>query len=316
MTPFYDENGRTVTADEIRSRLGNFDNVIRCPARFGARMSQAFTSTSVSISITTEEIIQVRDIETIVNNKQVIFTDGIGTCSRGTMDAIARALREPGGGRKKRRRRRSFSAVQIRLAGNKGMLIVDHTSSDDVIFVRDSMNKFAVDHGSLDVEIAEVFDRPKPMFLNRPLIMILETLGVPIDSFFHLQQVMIDFITSSADKMELSGQLLVTNGLGTAFRIPWVLIGLAKMGLTSPPSNDQFLARGLNYAANHVLRCLKHRARILVPDSWTLVGVADFHKYLREGEVFGKLYALLLEITIGSTLVQCACGTKMGGRST
>jgi RNA-dependent RNA polymerase len=316
VTPFRDENGRRITADVIRSSLGNFDKVIRCPARFGARMSQAFTSTSVSISIPAEEVIQLPDIKTMVNDKPVVFTDGIGTCSRHTMDAIAGALRESTGGKKKNRRHHAyFSAVQVRLAGNKGMLIVDHTLSDDTIFVRDSMNKFILDYESLDVEIADVFDHPKPMFLNRPLIMILETLGVPIPSFVDLQKVMIASITSSTHRMELSAQLLATHGLGTAFRIPSVLLGLAKMGLASPPPEDKFLARGLNYAVNHVLRCLKHRARIHVPDSWTLVGVADFHRYLGEGEVFGTLLVFPLNTAINAASVQCACGTGMGKRN-
>jgi len=287
VTPFRDENGSLITADVIRSRLGNFDNVIRCPAKYGARMSQAFTSTSVSISIMADEVFKLPDIEKTTNNRHVIFTDGIGTCSRGTMEAIAEALNESSGSKKKPRRRGHFSAVQIRLAGHKGMLIVDHASPDDAICVRHSMDKFGFDSKSLDVEIAEVFDRPKPMFLNRPLIMILETLGVPIQSFLHLQQAMITSITASARSMERSAQLLATHGLGSAFRIPSVLLGLANLGLDSPPANDEFLARGLNYCVNDVLRSLKHRARIHVPDSWTLVGVADFHTYLREGEVFG-----------------------------
>ena len=44
----------------------------------------------------------------------------------------------------------------------------------------------------------------------------------------------------------------------------------------------------MDFAVNHVLRDLKYHARIPVPgpDSWTLVGVADVHKYLREGQVF------------------------------
>jgi RNA-dependent RNA polymerase len=83
VAPFHDENGSLITADVIRSRLGNFDKVIRYPAKYGARMSQAFTSTSVSISIAAEEVIELPDIEKITNNRRVIFTDGIGTCSRG-----------------------------------------------------------------------------------------------------------------------------------------------------------------------------------------------------------------------------------------
>ena len=43
----------------------------------------------------------------------------------------------------------------------------------------------------------------------------------------------------------------------------------------------------MEFAVNHVLRELKHRTRIPVPgkDSWTLVGVADIHRELKEGEI-------------------------------
>jgi hypothetical protein len=42
----------------------------------------------------------------------------------------------------------------------------------------------------------------------------------------------------------------------------------------------------LEFSIHHILRDLKHHARIPVPEGYTLVGVADFHGYLREGEVF------------------------------
>ncbi|RPD63036.1 hypothetical protein L227DRAFT_572890, partial [Lentinus tigrinus ALCF2SS1-6] len=43
----------------------------------------------------------------------------------------------------------------------------------------------------------------------------------------------------------------------------------------------------MDFATNHVLRELKHRARIPVPgnDSWTLVGIPDEYGWLKENEV-------------------------------
>jgi hypothetical protein len=46
------------------------------------------------------------------------------------------------------------------------------------------------------------------------------------------------------------------------------------------------LKESLDLAVQHVLRELKHRARIPVPGSWTLVGIADIHDFLKEGEIF------------------------------
>ena len=48
---------------------------------------------------------------------------------------------------------------------------------------------------------------------------------------------------------------------------------------------DAFYNQVIRAAIFHILRDLKQRARIRVP-GWTLVGVADVHSYLKDGEVF------------------------------
>lgn len=65
------------------------------------------------------------------------------------------------------------------------------------------------------------------------------------------------------------------------------MLGLHKLGL-GPLGNDIFWRHMMSFAINHVLRELKHHARIPVPgpESWTLVGVADTHGFLKEGEIF------------------------------
>ncbi len=47
-----------------------------------------------------------------------------------------------------------------------------------------------------------------------------------------------------------------------------------------------FYDRMVEITIYHVLRDLKHHARIPVDEGYTLVGVADIHDYLQEGEVF------------------------------
>ena len=71
-----------------------------------------------------------------------------------------------------------------------------------------------------------------------------------------------------------------------------MLNGLLKLGVdfehTAPEFtwDDEFPHRLVAYGVNHVLRDLKLKARIPVPESWVLVGIADIHGVLKEGECF------------------------------
>lgn len=62
------------------------------------------------------------------------------------------------------------------------MLSVDYTLKGHAICIRPSMIKFAAPN-SHTIDIARAFDKPGPYFLNRPLIMMLEGLGVPYHVF-------------------------------------------------------------------------------------------------------------------------------------
>ena len=91
MRPFRNEAGVLVDPAFIIDSLGDFDNapdsnLIRCPGRYGARISQAFTSTDSGVSIEPEGIRVVADVEVpkIRGNPysgKWNFTDGVGTIS-------------------------------------------------------------------------------------------------------------------------------------------------------------------------------------------------------------------------------------------
>jgi RNA-dependent RNA polymerase len=76
----FDFNGQKITAQSIRDSLGNFDKVIKCPARYGARMSQAFSPTDPSIVLHKSVIKYIPDLKTRQTNQE--FSDGCGTISR------------------------------------------------------------------------------------------------------------------------------------------------------------------------------------------------------------------------------------------
>jgi RNA-dependent RNA polymerase len=80
----FSHDGKRVNAASIIEGLGNFRDLefdrrlIYCPARYGARVSQAFTATDSSVEVEVEEIFPINDIETKVGEKTWCHTDGVG----------------------------------------------------------------------------------------------------------------------------------------------------------------------------------------------------------------------------------------------
>ncbi|KAI0824259.1 RdRP-domain-containing protein [Trametes gibbosa] len=282
-----DDQGGThfVNAAEIIKSLGNFSNLsfdrnlIRCPARYAARISQAFTATDASITVDADQIIVGSDI---LDSSGRAFTDGVGTISPQLAKNIWRTLQE---NKRRARRDRTYPrAYQVRFQGSKGVLSVDHTLPGRSILLRPSMIKFE-SPDSRNIEIARAFDKAAPYYLNRPLIMLLEGLGVPFKVFETLQNNAVRDVQASVESLERSARLLESHGLGTSFRLTSIMLGLHKLGV-GPLEEDVFWRQTMDFAINHILRELKHKARIPVPNSWTLVGVADVQGYLEEGEIF------------------------------
>jgi len=114
MRPFRKENKTLVDPAYIIGLLGDFVNapdprLIYCPGRYGARISQAFTSTDSGVSIEPEEITEASDIEVLKvpddpSSGKWNFTDGVGTISSELAKQIWDATRE---------RRRSAKRVRI-----------------------------------------------------------------------------------------------------------------------------------------------------------------------------------------------------------
>jgi len=282
---FIDSRGDSITAAEIIARLGTFDGLaydrqlIYCPARYAARISQAFTTTESSISVPAEEIY----IQDDINQGTYCFTDGVGNISAQLARKIWRALQKRGS-RSTRRAITYPRAFQIRLVGAKGMLSVDYKLKGDIVILRPSMIKFEAPH-STEVEIAQTFVRPSRYYLNRPLIMVLEGLGVPYQVFKDLQDAAVQNVNDAGTSLEKAANTLDQFGLAASYRVSSILHHLAKLGL-SPRVMGDFYDQMLAFSVHHILRDLKNHARIPVSDGYTLVGVADVHKYLQEGEVF------------------------------
>ncbi|KAH9945817.1 RNA dependent RNA polymerase-domain-containing protein [Epithele typhae] len=275
MNPFHHKMQGWINAHKIRESLGDFKNVIRYPSKYAARLAQAFTATDPSVSITRDQWEEVEDL----GPKLYLYTDGVGTISPELGEMIWEALctaKED-----LRRHDRKPSAYQIRFLGFKGMVGIDERLKGVKMRLRKSMKKFeGLDKDAAPIEIARWFDKPGTSYLNRALVMILEDRGVDKEVFMKLQEDAITEVVSSSDTVDGATGMLKMHNLGLSFSIPFILdrLGAAGMGMKGKNAANlqgTFLHSLLAYAKNHILRDMKHSARVPIPESYLLVGLAD-----------------------------------------
>jgi RNA-dependent RNA polymerase len=121
--------------------------------------------------------------------------------------------------------------------------------------------------------------------------MALDWRGIKKEAFLELQEKVKSKIYLAGNSLVSFKELLASQGLGSKFHLTSILDQLSKLGLDTKDSNDKkairsaFFGRLLRYAMNHSLREVKFKARIPVPESYQLVGVADEGQaYINEGK--------------------------------
>jgi RNA-dependent RNA polymerase len=186
------------------------------------------------------------------------------------------------------------SGLQFRLGGSKGVVVQDPTLVGKVICLRPSQTKFdGLDNRTFDVQSTS--SRSRSMFLNRPLIMLLEHLGVEQKVITNLQSTSIQEVQSIQTSLSQATKVFLQHNLGTSYRLPSLFNNISKyLGLDISDQLDSLHHRLMDEAlycgATHALREIKYRAHILVPDSVTLLGVSDECDCLAEGEIFATVY--------------------------
>jgi len=130
----------------------------------------------------------------------------------------------------------------------------------------------------------------------RQIIVILEDRKVPADVFLKIQDDALRAVSGARESVAAACEFLRDHGLGWGFSLRFILDQLGKLGLDlkkrpeiaridDDPDDvydperrvlkNSFLSSTLKFAEFHVLRDIKHRARIPVKDSHVVVGVAD-----------------------------------------
>ncbi|GAA5856022.1 hypothetical protein JCM8547_002944 [Rhodosporidiobolus lusitaniae] len=258
--------------------------VIKSPARYMTRLAQAMTATKPTLILSADQIVRIPNSYSAGGS---CFTDGVGKISidlAKEVDQILTAGRL--GGRRKNRVK--ASCYQVRIGGIKGMLAIDPLLKGKVVAIHPSMEKF---DGQLALDIADIFDRPLPCYLNRPLICVLEGLGISPSVFLDLQKNAAEAIRCSRDSLKDAATMIERQGFGTVSMLSSILLRLSRLlGSDLPASEvDPFLNACVDVVVADALRSLKFRARIPVK-GWTLVGVCDEDKYLKEGEIYACIH--------------------------
>lgn len=293
VTPFKAENGKLLNAQLIRDNLGDFSKLYRQPARLAARWSQAFSGTDPSITLLPEEVDFHCPDRYSPSGR--LMTDGCSSISVELAEVIWRSLQR--GKRRSAKLRYIPSAFQFRLGGAKGMVVQDPTIEGKLVRLRPSQVKFDA-RENLTFDVQSTSASPKPMFLNRPLISLMEFLGVDIQRIIELQDDDIHKAQSVRSSCTDASKIMQQHGMGASFHLPSLFSNMSsilqlEIGNTdNNPSlwKSKLIESSLWCAETHILRELKYRAHIAVPGSYTLLGVSDEWDCLREGEIYATVF--------------------------
>ena len=310
VSPFHDPVEGNVNAATIRASLGDFSDLLRKPSKWAARIAQAFTATDPSVKIRRDQWEEQDDLGP--------HTDGVGTISPELASMIWAEKCRANGIDEKDSVRVKPSAYQFRFLGYKGVVVVDHRLQGIKMRLRESQRKFLVrKNAEAEFEIAKSFDCPNSVHLNRfviitssatlslyprdsrPAVMALEDLGVKQKAFVDLQEEAKARIYLASGSLPTFVSLLRSQSLGGQFHLAFVLEQLVKLDLDfgdhlgKDDIGSAFLGRLVRDSMNHSLREMKFKARIPVPRSYQLVGVADEGRaYIKEGAQPDRVFTL------------------------
>lgn len=269
----YATDARGRSAQSIRRWMGDFSDIPNVAKKM-ARMGQCFSSTEESVKVPLgggkrEEIADIVGGKHPRSGRPFIFSDGIGMISKQLLEKVCKKLEMA----------EVPSAIQIRYAGYKGMLCLNPELPGEKLVLRKSMRKFTCS-SSDSLEVIKV-SAPRPVCLNRPLITILEQLGVPSRVFVCMQQKMVLMFADALVCESTALQVLCTYLSGA---LPYRRLRAHGLRLTRNP-----LVRSLLYTVyRSTMDGLQTKSRIAVPlnKGRNMLGVLDETNSLKYGQVF------------------------------
>lgn len=259
-----------INAHTIRTWMGVFSHE-KVVAKHAIRMGQCFSSTRPVYTLEEDEVEYIPDVK----RNGYTFSDGVGKISPVLAKEVAfrLELKSPP------------SAFQFRLGGAKGVLTIDESLANTRIKVqlRPSQIKFESKHLTLEVIRTSTYIHG---YLNRQVITLLSALGIKDEVFMDFMKEMVQDVDRLFSRPEEAVRVLLGNvdEAGTAlFMVPLIRAGFLERG-------DPYIKNLLNLFRVNILKDLKKKAKIIVPQGAYLLGVMDETGTLEEGEVFVQFH--------------------------
>ncbi|KAI8803026.1 RNA dependent RNA polymerase-domain-containing protein [Cladochytrium replicatum] len=280
---FFHQSGKH-SAEALRRQMGNFKE-IKNPALFAARMAQCFSATLATGKISGSDNIEViPDIERVSydkngNEESYCFSDGVGKIgtllANNTLTEFKKHVKSS--------KTSHPCAFQFRMAGSKGVLVVDPTIPPVSIQLRKSQIKFKSKHDALEIIRTSFFS---PGYLNRQCISLLETLGIPKATFLGLVREMLEsldaMLTDPRRALDVVEKMSHEEGMAGSIIPAMLRAGMFKV-------EEPFLINLLRLIRAIELKGLKKKCRIFVPKSCLLLGVLDETGKLTERKIFLRI---------------------------
>eukprot|EP00878_Enallax_costatus_P009586 GHUV01010016.1.p1 GENE.GHUV01010016.1~~GHUV01010016.1.p1 ORF type:complete len:838 (+),score=275.45 GHUV01010016.1:487-3000(+) len=271
--------GAAVIADALRHWLGNAMETEHVAAKCAARLGQAFSATIDAAEVQNHELSWTDDVERSISayrGDKYCFSDGVGRISPQLLDEVLEALPFVPADAPQ------TSAIQVRFKGCKGVLSRYSVLSNRQLQLRPSMEKFGSDHSRLEVCSVAAW---LPAYLNRQVIMMMQYNGVETEVFVNKLDSTLDQLARMCCSTEAALELVPALGgieTGAQDAMLRLLDVSVRCGLPLDPLADSCLKA----VARWQVTDLRQKARLLVPNAVTLVGVMDECGVLEEDEVF------------------------------
>eukprot|EP01113_Clastostelium_recurvatum_P028813 TRINITY_DN3479_c0_g3_i1.p1 TRINITY_DN3479_c0_g3~~TRINITY_DN3479_c0_g3_i1.p1 ORF type:complete len:1094 (+),score=208.84 TRINITY_DN3479_c0_g3_i1:6-3287(+) len=272
VSPFRREDGQEMTADKVRSWMGNF-SVIKIPAKAAASMGQCFSSTVGTDEVPPECVLRIPDIKS--KDGHYTFSDGVGLISKSFAQKILPRLEfhHPN--------KALPSAFQIRFGGFKGVVAVSSDLPDDYrLALRPSMDKFPCDHNTFEV-IGDT--RYMSFYLNRQIITILSALGIKDEIFIQMQRDMLKDLDVMLTDTKEAMRFLSMHGANNS-----PLYNALRNGLDwgFDVKEEPFIQSFMQAIRRRHIRDLTKKSRVFVQKGVVLMGIMDESGTLGPNELF------------------------------
>ncbi|KAH8667413.1 RNA dependent RNA polymerase-domain-containing protein [Tricladium varicosporioides] len=244
-----------LSCDDIRNWMGNFSH-IEVVALYAARLGQCFSTTRAINGLSAPEIVTIDDIK----RNGYCFTDGVGKISPFLAQMIAAEL--------KLKSTHPPSAIQFRLGGCKGILVVSPEAEGRQVHIRKSQQKFKAIYNGLEVIRCSHYSCAS---LNRQTITILSALGVPDEVFLDMLSNQLTNYQDAMNNNDLAIDLLlryIDDNQMTINIATMIRNGFMKAG-------DPFFLSLLHLWRSWSIKLLKEKAKIIVENGAFVLGCVD-----------------------------------------